>query len=352
MFEAFGLDNGKTWLDIVSRFNCHDVYHLPQYAKTFQINGDGEPLLFYFQSENLKAVNVVMKRGIAKDERFSHCNDLDAMYDIITPYGYGGFLMEGEQETQTINSLNEEYTAYCAKNGIVSEFVRFHPLLENHTGLESIYDMTQLGKTVHMDLSSPEVIYANIGSKTRNRLRKAETAGLRFYTSNSWDAFKSFKDIYEQTMDRNNADAYYYFGEDYYQSVMNDLKGHSIVGCAVFNNEIVAAVILLFCNRKMHIHLTGSRQEYLHLSPVAFLYYQSALWGCQNGLDSAHLGGGVGASEDSLYRFKCNFNKNPGHDFVIGRKMFDDAAYDKLLECRKKDPTFDPDTSFFPAYRA
>ena len=352
MFETFGLDNEKKWLDIVDQFDDHDVYHLPQYAKTFQINGDGEPLLFYFQSENTKAINVVMKRHIAGDERFSHCDGKDIMSDIITPYGYGGFLIEGERDYKTIGRLNEEYTTYCAKKGIVSEFVRFHPLLQNHIGLESVYDMTQLGKTIHMDLSSPEIIYANIGSKTRNRLRKAEAAGLRFRTDNTWDVFLSFKDIYEQTMDRNNADAYYYFGEDYYKSVMNDLKDHATVGCAVFNDEIVAAVILLFGNRKMHIHLTGSRQEYLHLSPVAFLYHQAALWGYQNGIDTAHLGGGVGASEDSLYRFKCNFNKNPGHYFVIGRKKFDDAAYDKLLGCRKDDPSFDPDTNFFPAYRA
>jgi Pyruvate/2-oxoacid:ferredoxin oxidoreductase gamma subunit len=36
------------------------VYYLSGYSKAFQLHGDGEPTLFYYEDSNIKAVNVVM----------------------------------------------------------------------------------------------------------------------------------------------------------------------------------------------------------------------------------------------------------------------------------------------------
>ena len=65
MLRVFGLDDEVLWRDIVKSFARHDVYHLPEYTKAFRLHGDGEPQLFYYESDETRAVNVVMKRDIA-----------------------------------------------------------------------------------------------------------------------------------------------------------------------------------------------------------------------------------------------------------------------------------------------
>ena len=62
---------------------------------------------------------------------------------------------------------------WTEKNGIISEFVRFHPMVKNHEASRSFYEVIKLGEVVHMDLSSPEEIWKNFISKNRNSIRKA-----------------------------------------------------------------------------------------------------------------------------------------------------------------------------------
>ncbi len=46
--------------------------------------------------------------------------------DVITPYGYGGPVGEG------LAGFYEAYREWCAERGVVSTFVRYHPLFENY----------------------------------------------------------------------------------------------------------------------------------------------------------------------------------------------------------------------------
>lgn len=351
MIRAFGLDKQNEWERIITAFQDHDVYYLPQYAKAFKIHGDGEPLLIYFESGGTRAANVVMKRDISDCADFAAL-EKGAFFDLSTPYGYGGFLIEGDGGETAVSALDEEYSQYCRSENIVSEFVRFHPLLGNHSGLEPMYGMTGMGSTVSVDLSSPEVIDANIKARTRNRIRKAKSAGIMIRSGYAWELFLKFKELYEPTMDRNNAKKYYYFKEDHYRSVYEGLKDNCLIFYAELNGEIIAMEILLHCNSKMHLHLTSYDERYLNLSPVAFMYYETALWGTRNGFKSLHLGGGVGASEDSLYRFKTNFNAGGSLRFFTGRKIFDAEKYKYLLETRGKEAGFAPAPGFFPEYRS
>ena len=188
MLEVIGLENRIKWRDIVLQFENHDVYYLPQYTQAFAIHGDGQPNLFYFESENFRAVNVVMKRDLSKCKFLPRAMKSNTLFDITTPYGYGGFLVEGDADRKGIERLNEQYTAYCRGENIISEFVRFHPLLENHAGLESVYEIRELGRAISMDLTSPQVIESNIRPRTRKRISKAEMDGVEIHMGQLWAA--------------------------------------------------------------------------------------------------------------------------------------------------------------------
>ena len=345
MLAVYTLEQAEQWDAIVRSFAEYDTYYLSGYVKAFQIHGDGEPLLFHYEKNGTRGINVVMKRDVARDPHFAGKLEENTYFDFASPYGYGGWLIEGDDR----ESLFAAYEAWCRRNGIISEFVRFHPVLENHIGKETAYEVVPLGETVTMDLCSPETIWANIISKNRNMIRKAQKNGIRIYSGRYPEIYETFRQIYNSTMDKDNADSYYYFGEAFYQSVLEDLPQNAQVFYAVLEGQVIAASIMLACNGRMNYHLSGSLREYANLAPSNLLLYEAALWGCANGCKTLYLGGGVGSGEDSLFKFKRSFYRGDDlHRFHIGKKIFNRETYDLLVSMRQDLP----ESGFFPYYRA
>lgn len=343
MLRVYELDQVEQWDSVVRSFKEYDVYWLNGYVKAFQIHGDGEPLLFHYESDDCRGINVVMKRDIANDEKFHGLIEGGKYFDFATPYGYGGWIIEGENT----GGLFEEYRNWLDKNAIISEFVRFHPMLQNQLLCTNFYDVIQLGEVVHIDLSSPENIWNNIISKNRNMIRKAIKNDVVIYNGRFPEIYEKFRIIYNGTMDKDDAEQYYYFGEKFYESVLNDLPQNAQVFWAEKDGQVVAASIMLFTNGRMNYHLSGSLREFSSLAPTNLLLYEAALWGCANGYRTLYLGGGVGSGEDSLFKFKRAFYKGDLNHFFIGKRIYDQVRYDELLGIR----TAIENPGFFPKYR-
>lgn len=282
--EIITSNQAEEWNKIVKSFKDHDVYYLIDYAKAFQIHGDGEPVLVFYQNHNFKAINVTMKRDIGCSPNLVNKIPIDTYYDFTTPYGYGGFLVEGAQTKENMEALNHIYCEYCIKHNIICEFVRFHPVLENAKLLTEMYEVTKLGKTILMDLSNQELIWKNITSKNRNVIRKAQKIGVKIYWGRNPELYQKFITIYNQTMDKDQAEDYYYFKSDFYESLLNDLKDNSLIFYAQLEDEIIAMSIILFCNDQMHYHLSASKQVYSKYAPTNLLLYEAACWGQKMGL--------------------------------------------------------------------
>lgn len=255
---VYTIEQATEWDSIVRSFNQYDTYWLSGYVKAFQIHGDGIPLLFYYFDSNVRGISVAMKRDIAVEKRFMGRIPEGQYFDLATPYGYGGWLIEGG----TPSTLFNEYQNWCKNNGIVSEFVRFHPVLENHKICSGTYDVIELGKVVTLDTTSPEKIWSNLTSKNRNSIRKAQKSGVKVYNARDPEIFKTFKLIYDSTMDKDKADEYYYFGDEFYSSVLEDLPFNSQVFYAEYEDKVIAASIMLFANGKINYHLSGSIKNY------------------------------------------------------------------------------------------
>lgn len=346
MLTVYTLTEAAQWDTAVRSFQNYDVYYLSGYVKAFQLHGDGEPLLFLYEGDGLRGINAVMRRDIAKDPHFAGKLPEGKYFDFATPYGYGGWLLEGEGDKAPLFAA---YENWCRDGAVVSEFVRFHPVLKNQESARGSYEIVALGGTVAMDLSSPEAVWANLTSKNRNVIRKAKKNGLRVYQGRYPEIYETFREIYNATMDKDRADKYYYFAPAFYESVLNDLPQNAQVFYAQAEDGTVAAAIMLVANGRMNYHLSGSRREFQHLAPTNLLLYEAALWGCANGCKSLHLGGGVGSGEDSLYRFKKAFYRGGPLQFYIGRKIFLPEVYEELTALRTDLPE---DGGFFPRYRA
>jgi hypothetical protein len=278
---------------------------------------------------------------------------IEGYYDSVTPYGYGGVLFEGDTSEENLLSFWKAYLEKMKEEGIVDNFVRYHPVLANAVPMKSISTVIDLGKTVAFDLSSEEVIWNNIISKNRNMIRKAEKNGVEIHHGKDMELFKDFKRIYNATMEKDNAEAYYFFENEFYDSIHNDLHDEYEMFYAVLNGEIIAMSIMLFANGQMHYHLSGSMSEYRNLAPSNLLLYKAAIWVCEHGYKTFHLGGGVGSGEDGLYKFKSAFNRNSDYQFSIGKEIFDQEKYDELVSLRaRQDPEFNKESNYFPLYRS
>ena len=205
MIKLYGLSQSEEWDVVVRSFAEWDVYYLSGYVKAFHIHGDGDPFLLYYEAPSLRAVYVYMRRETA----------LEGIYDSITPYGYGGVLFEGDASEENKSAFWKEYLATMEQEHIVDNFVRYHPVLKNAEPMKSISNVIDLGKTVAFDLSSPDVIWENIISKNRNMIRKAEKNGIEILHGKDLALFEDFRRIYNATMEKENAEEYYFFGEKF-----------------------------------------------------------------------------------------------------------------------------------------
>lgn len=343
MIRLIGLNESEQWDTIVRSFEEYDVYYLSGYVRAFYIHGDGDPFLLYYEGEGLKAIYVYMRRPTA----------IVGIFDSVTPYGYGGVLFEGDASEENKTAFWKEYLTKMEEEHIIDNFVRYHPVIKNAEPMKTISNVIDLGKTIALDLASPEVIWNNIVSKNRNMIRKAEKNGIEIHHGKDLTLFEDFRRIYNATMEKDNAEEYYFFEEKFYESVHNDLHDNYEMFYAVLNGEIIAMSIMLFANDQMHYHLSGSMIEYRNLAPSNLLLYKAALWGCEQGYKTFHLGGGVGSGEDNLYKFKAAFNRNSDYRFSIGKQIFDEEKFNELVAIREsEDSSFDKESNFFPLYRA
>lgn len=346
MLNVYKLTQADKWNEIVKSFSNADVYYTSGYAKGFFLHGDGEPLLFHFENETVRGINVVMLRDIADAPCFKNKLPKEKFFDVSTPYGYGGWLIEGSGNKK---ELFAAYEAWCKENGIISEFVRFHPVLKNFEVVEDAYDVIPLGNTVTLDLESEDVIWANFTSKNRNTIRKAQKNNLTVEKGLNEEVLASFKTLYKMTMDKIHATDYYYFKDEYYDSILKELKESSqIFYVKTAENQIIAASIIFKEGSALHYHLSGSNPEYRNLAPTNLLLWEAALWGAKNGCKTFHLGGGVGSAKDALLDFKKSFYRGELTCFSIGKKIFDQEKYNMLL--LKRDLA--EKSNFFPEYRA
>lgn len=343
MLEVIKLEDKNRWDDIVRSFRDYDVYYLNGYLKSLFINGDGIPLLFYYEDNGLRGINAVLKRDVSHDLRFKGKIEENRYFDFTSPYGYGGWIMEGEGSK---DELFNEYDRWCLDNNIICEFVRFHPLIENQGYCADNYNVIPLGQVIALDLRDKDTMWANMSSRNRNKIKKAVNFGVKVEHGGK-EKLDSFIKIYEETMTRDNAEDYYFFKREYYDCLFDELKDE----ICIFNSELdgkeLSNCIIFKVNGRLSYHLAGSTRTSGNIYETNMLIYQVGLWGNENNCVSLILGGGVGSAEDNLYRFKKGFDDKHSYQFYIGKKIYNQETYNYFVSLREDIANM----NYFPAYR-
>ena len=343
------LEDREGWNSIIDSFRNKDIYYLYDYVYSYCLHGDGEPLLIEYTDSEAHFCYPVMRSDISCCGKFGGRLEKGRYFDLETPYGYGGPLSDSTVSAASQRNFLLELTEYCRSEGIVSQFVRFHPLLRNELLLPEAIETRYMRDTIYIDTSSLEVIMSNMDSKNRNMIRKAEKNGVTA-ECRPLSEYHDFMSIYKETMDRNSASGYYYFREEYFE-YQSRLENNGCIFYAMYEGTPIAAAMIFYNEKFMHYHLAGGLTKYRSLAAGNLLLYEAACFASEMGISRFHLGGGI-EPEDSLFGFKKQFNKNGRLPFYIGRTVFDRESYDMLMGIRKAlDPGFDTDNGRMIQYR-
>lgn len=328
-----------------------DIYFDERYGKLYEAIEHGICKTFEYQSESGTIRHMFIKRKIDID-----LQDGQTYYDIVTPYGYGGPVIlqcQGDRK-----ALVDEYTAqfahYCEQEKIISEFIRFHPLLNNADDFRSVMTVENIRNTVGTNLTiSDDPIQTEYSKYCRKNIRKALKNGVTYTVEHAPEDIMEFMQFYYLTMDRNDAADYYYFDEKYFRELLKELRQHIVCAKVFYEGKLIAMNICFAYGEYVHIHLSGSLVEYLRMSPNYVLEYAICEWAIQHGYQCIHHGGGRSNDEhDKLFEFKRQFGQNTLFQFSVGKKVWDKAVYDKLTErAAKSSPATGDNTNYFPAYR-
>ena len=325
-----------------------DVYYLPEYGKLCETMEEGEFKVFEYKSDAGRMINMYIRRPvpwIINGEQY---------YDIITPYGYGGpIVIEAGDRNRLIQEYSMAFEKYCSDNKIVCEFIRFHPIFQNYQDVDDTYEVVYSRHTVGTNLKDfDDPVQKEFAKSIRRDNRRASEKGVSVKLKPAPTNLSIFRMLYEETMERNHADAKYYFPNEYYIILENELRPYLLEVQLHFENEVIASELYFIAGDILHAHLLGSNQKMLELAAGGLLEAAAAMWGKEHGYKYIHHGGGRSSnSDDSLYKYKKKFGKNTDFDFYIGRKIWNRNVYDALVAKRmEQGPILDE--CYFPKYRA
>jgi hypothetical protein len=251
--------------------------------------------------------------------------------DAITPYGYGG------PAGADVPGFWRAYEEWCREQGVVTTFVRFHPLYAN--AREAPIHVEPLAPTIAWRLDAEEFA-AGLHLNHRRAVRKAQKAGV---TVSAGEGVGEFVPLYEETMRRAGASPFYFFAEEYWHA----LGRTSLVRLdAELAGETVASALCLASPPWLHYHLGASSDKGRRIGAMTLLFLEVATWARERGYERFHLGGGVGGREDSLHEFKRRFDPGGLVEAAVGKAVHDEAAYARLSGGAT---SLD---GYFPAYRA
>lgn len=324
-----------------------DIYFNKAYGVLYEKKENGSCETFEFRNALGSVRHLFIKRDIpiVLKGRASY-------YDLITPYGYGGPLMEAVDESakkELAADFIRAFEEYCRNENIVSEFIRFHPVLGNVSDFTDSYDTAFMRNTIQTRLTkTDDPLMSEYSASVRRDIRKALKRGVEYKVTVNPDNLDRFRDLYFKTMKRNHADDYYYFDEIYFAECLALLGPQLIIVEVSWSGILIAMSLSFVSNDLLHVHLTGSLEDYHHLYAPNILQYALMEWGRDNGIRLIHHGGGrTNAPDDKLYLYKKKYGKGQELEFHIGKKIWNREVYDMLC----KEAGVEDTGSFFPAYR-
>lgn len=339
----------QAWDAWVAKCPNADVYHYAGFVCSMNTDTNAQPKLLVFECQYGIVVHPLLFRPLESiDKQFA------GFFDVTTCYGYGGpaWYAVDNKENELLTFYWQEEEIFLRSQGVVSEFIRIHPLIAPCKVLEGQPMLVTRSHTVAMDLAvSPEEQWNTLSKNHRRNINKAQKAGLTvaFHDQPDNTLIDTFGSIYNLTMSRLNASDAYYFPQSCFQGLFKRLPyGMAWLCLAYHKNEIVAAFLNLAGHSFFHYHLGASSDKARDLGANHFLMFESARFSREQEYKKMHLGGGY-SRDDGLTRYKEGFGCDIFQFQTLQRILLPEIYHTLCLFVGFIQPE---KVSFFPAYRS
>jgi len=328
------------WNSILNQVDDFDVYHTYAYHN-FDKKENEKPILAVFKENDVVIAIPFLKRPI---------NGIIGYYDLTSVYGYPGPITKNIHASFNYKNFEIELIRIFEKENIVSVFSRLNPFIAFQTDiLKNIGETIKLDSVVFIDLKED---LANQRSQYQRRL-KTQINRLRrnciVKLASNDKEIQEFIEIYNETMQRANADPKYFFKDEYFYKILDKVKMNTdlIIAIDKESNKIMAGALFMKSKNIIQYHLSGTKTEFLKQGPNKLIIDEMRILGSQQKYSILNLGGGVGSTNDSLMRFKESFSKTK-KSFYIFKKILNKEIYNVLC----KEVPMELRNGFFPQYRS
>ncbi len=338
-FEIVNIDQKDKWNYYLNNSSDYDFYHTWDYHN---MSTDGEPYLFVFSIDENFIALPFLKRPIPDSQ----------YYDCTSVYGYAGPVTnfsEGSIPEKVVNNFKDHLNEYLMGQNVISFFSRFHPIINKNEIWNILGNLESHGRTVSIGLMQNIDEQRKEYQRTvRAKVKQLKNKGFYIREATTEKDLDEFVAIYIENMQKVNASALYYFDKQYFKDMLNssDYKTRLII--CYCGDEITSGTIVTFSNKIIQFHLAATKNSYLKDGPMKLLIDEVTLMGRDFEMEVLHLGGGVGGSEDNLFKFKAGFSDS-FNDFKTWRLITNVSAYDELVKERISGNSLG--SNYFPLYR-
>jgi dTDP-4-amino-4,6-dideoxygalactose transaminase len=336
-------------MEMLRHVRQHDFHHLPQYHRVEERRLKAIAHLFtYCEGDYLIALPLLLR---------SVEDVLPGWNDATSVYGYCGPVASHERIPHSVvRHFHAALRATLVERRVAAVFSRLHPLIAQRDLLSGLGECRASGQTVSIDLTmSLEEQRTQYRSSVKSLINKQRRQAVVTCLHDQEKQYLSeFGDIYEETMRRVNAAQIYFFDREYFNELASELGSTLQLFVAMIEGRAAAAGLFTICDGIVQYHLGGTRSEFLKLSPLALIFDAVRLWANEIGARAFHLGGGVGAKEDSLFHYKAGYSDRR-HSFGTWRWVVVPRIYRELCERQARRnglQGLEPASAdYFPAYR-
>lgn len=329
----------EEWTNILHEIGQYDCYHTFEYHAISKQMDEIPKLLVYRSNKTLIALPILM-RPIPNTEFF----------DCTSVYGYPGPIFNKATYEEDFIVFQQCLESYFLSKKVISVFSRLNPFIENQeNALQTLGYIEELGDVVNIDLTKDIDLQRQLFSKTTKRYLNKSRRICYTKKSQLEEDILTFIDLYYENMDRVNAKKSYYFDREYFIRMLEskEFKAEVIYAVLQETDEIISAAMMMKTNDIVQYHISGTKNDYLHLTPIRLLLDEIRIDGTHEGYKYFNLGGGLGSEEDSLFQFKASFSKD-FKTFKVWKYVVNPSIYNKLA---KQNSVESDDVSFFPKYR-
>jgi ribosomal protein S18 acetylase RimI-like enzyme len=334
---------------------AHDFYHLPAYVDLSARHEDGDAIGMLVTDGRSALLQPLIVRPIP-----------GGRHDATAPYGYPGPLVRGAApDRDFLSAALDEGIALLRRRGIVSLFLRLHPIL-NRALPRGVGTLRRGGDTVGIDLTKPdEDQWREIRGNHRVHINRARRNGRVARFDDDFTHLADFQRLYRGTMTRVAAHPYYFFDDAYFADLRAALGRRMRLCLVEADGTVAAAGLFVETSGIIQYHLSGSDPAFAREGLTKLMIDHVRRWGTARGDKELHLGGGQGGgSDDPLFHFKAGFSERR-HEFHTLRAVLDEPAYARLSEAARRvaqpvgedalthiDGSPGASADYFPSYRA